>query len=739
MSENVKVAVRCRPMNDKENFDKRHAIISVDTDRGEILVRNPKSSEHEPPKPFTYDHSYGADSVQEQIYCDTAYPIVESVLGGYNGTIFAYGQTGTGKTHTMEGKAEPPELRGITPRAFEQIFYGIEQHPDSQFLIRGSFLEIYNEEIFDLLGKHAKHRLDIKEDRDTGFYVKDLTTIVVKNIHEMKEVMDKGRTNRHVGETQMNRESSRSHCIFTITIETSAVDETGMTHYRVGKLNLVDLAGSERQSKTGSAGDQLKEATNINKSLLTLGNVISKLVDGQSTHIPYRDSKLTKLLQDSLGGNTKTVMIANIGPADWNYDETISTLRYANRAKSIKNIPKVNEDPKDALLRQFQEEISRLKEQLQWQGSGMSQDPSYSGAHREGEAQIVEIEKVVRIEDPEKIQQMEAKIQREKEEIRLQAESRKCEIEQQMNLAEDQKRALLEELHRHTEETQKAKDQQSQVLKQLKNMEDKMVQGHQLMEQAVRQEQELQKAKMELETCTQQERALAREVERQEEENFHLKSNFSSQKDEIEDKNKKLRKLYSKYQVAQSEIKDLSHEFQLERQDLVDTIRVLSQQLKLNNLVLDNFVPLEEQKFIEDLAHWNEDAEEWMVPRPELTGNYVRNHKTLKKRSSNKDAQNYDGIVSQRVQNTVQNILQEYNDEATVMPIDTHPNVYFVYTDEGAVREENDSKAQREKRLKTAKRPGTAPKKGKKHTTNKEGQREVYPEARGLVSRGGVS
>ena len=314
--ETVKVSVRCRPMSSVEKTDNRECIVRVDPKKSELVIKNPKTDANEPPKTFTYDFAYGPESFQEQVYCDTAYPIVESVLEGYNGTIFAYGQTGTGKTFTMEGVEEPPEYRGILPRAFEQIFYGVEQHPTTQFLICASFLEIYNEEVHDLLSKNSKNKLDIKENSDGVFYVKDLTSIVVKSIHEMKEVMEAGRKNRHVGETLMNRDSSRSHSIFSIKIETSDTDKTGMNHYKAAKLNLVDLAGSERQSKTGSTGERLKEATNINKSLLTLGNVISALVDGASTHIPYRDSKLTKLLQDSLGGNTRTVMIANIGPAD---------------------------------------------------------------------------------------------------------------------------------------------------------------------------------------------------------------------------------------------------------------------------------------------------------------------------------------------------------------------------------------------------------------------------------------
>ena len=295
----------------------------------------------------------------------------------------------------------------------------------------------------------------------------------------MKEVMEAGRKNRHVGETLMNRDSSRSHCIFSIKIETSDTDQAGLNHYKSAKLNLVDLAGSERQTKTCATGERLKEATSINKSLLTLGGVISALVDGVSTHVPYRDSKLTKLLQDSLGGNTRTVMIANIGPADWNYDETISTLRYANRAKNIQNKPQINEDPKDALLREFQDEIARLRAQLDTQGGSLTLDQESMGGRILGQAKqkIVEVEKVIQVVDKEKIDQMEKKLMQEKEEIEIVTRKRKEEIEAQKNSAEDEKVRLLEELQKTTEEQQLAKEKQSKLVKQLRHIEEKLVQG----------------------------------------------------------------------------------------------------------------------------------------------------------------------------------------------------------------------------------------------------------------------
>ena len=247
-------------------------------------------------------------------------------------------------------------------------------------MVRCSYLEIYKEDVFDLLtekrrGEEPK-KLDVREDQGKGFYVKDLKWLMVNSIEEMEKAMNFGNNNRKTASTKMNARSSRSHSIFQIYLET-AVEKDGKQFIKAGKLNLVDLAGSERSSKTGATGETLKEGILINKSLMTLGNVITALCDGKSKHIPYRDSNLTRLLQDSLGGNTKTVMIAALSPANYNYEETMSTLRYANRAKQIKNKPKVNEDPKDALLKQYESEIKQLKDMLAQfsgaQGGAMSQ------------------------------------------------------------------------------------------------------------------------------------------------------------------------------------------------------------------------------------------------------------------------------------------------------------------------------------------------------------------------------
>jgi hypothetical protein len=379
------------------------------------------------------------------------------VLEGYNGTIFAYGQTGTGKTHTMEG-FDTKDNMGIMPRSFETIFNSIEcDNLKKQYLIRASYLEIYMEEIRDLLSKNPKQKLELKEKPESGVYVKDLISSVVNSEKGIRDVMLIGRKNRATAETKMNTRSSRSHSIFTITIETSEIGVDGKNHIRVGKLNMVDLAGSERQSKTGSTGERLEEAIKINLSLSTLCHVISTLVDPKSQHVPYRNSKLTRLLQDSLGGNTKTVMVANIGPADYNFDESLSTLRYASRAKHITNKPQINEDPKDAMLREFQEEITRLKQQLEEQ-SGIE--------FKKGEGGIYKKVQYVNLED--QMKELEGQLEEEKQEIQKKMEKERRKIEEQIGLEEQQKKDIIDNIHKKAQEEKKAKENQKKLMKRLK-------------------------------------------------------------------------------------------------------------------------------------------------------------------------------------------------------------------------------------------------------------------------------
>ncbi|CAM9564836.1 unnamed protein product, partial [Phaeothamnion confervicola] len=320
-------------------------------------------------KSFTYDFAFDWNSTQDGVYDKLGRPIVEKAMSGYNATIFAYGQTGSGKTHTMMGFLKPGEM-GIIPALNAHLFGEIVKltTPESKFLVTASYLEIYNEVIHDLLNPVKDRNLKIREHPELGIYVEGLCELVVKSQEDVLTLIEQGAAVRKVAATEMNQGSSRSHSCFTLRvahkttlqIEGGAVRETSLN----AKINLIDLAGSERAKKTGATGTTLKEGANINRSLMALGNVITALSEGGRGHIPYRDSMLTRLLQESLGGNAQTLMVAAVSPADYNYDETVSTLRYAQRAKSIENSVVRNEDINERVVRELKEEIERLRAQL---------------------------------------------------------------------------------------------------------------------------------------------------------------------------------------------------------------------------------------------------------------------------------------------------------------------------------------------------------------------------------------
>uniref|UniRef100_A0A3Q3MA17 Kinesin-like protein n=1 Tax=Mastacembelus armatus TaxID=205130 RepID=A0A3Q3MA17_9TELE len=604
-SESVKVVVRCRPMNEKERTAKFERVVSVDVKLGQIIVRNPKeASANELRKVFTFDSVYDWNSKQIDLYDETFRPLVESVLLGFNGTIFAYGQTGTGKTYTMEGVRNDPERRGVIPNSFEHIFTHISRSQNQQYLIRASYLEIYQEEIRDLLSKDQSRRLELRERPDTGVYVKDLSSFVTKSVREIEHVMNVGNQNRSVGATNMNEHSSRSHAIFVITVECSELGVDGENHIRVGKLNLVDLAGSERQTKTGAQGERLKEATKINLSLSALGNVISALVDGRSSHIPYRDSKLTRLLQDSLGGNARTVMVANIGPASYNVEETLTTLRYANRAKNIKNKPRINEDPKDALLREFQEEIARLKEQLQ-KRSGKKKKRSQrrrAGEGNDGEDLEGETEDDEDGDDKGDywLEQHE-KLERE----------RKAIMEDHSLVAEEKVR-LLKEKEKKMEDLKREKEAGEMLAAKVKAMESKLlVGGKNIVDHTNEQQRMLEQKRQEIAEQKRREREMQQQMENQDEETLELKETYSSLQQEVDIKTKKLKKLFAKMQAVKSEIEDLQAEHICNRQDLEQTQNELTRDLKLKHLIIENFIPLEEKNKIVNRAYFDEENEHW--------------------------------------------------------------------------------------------------------------------------------
>ncbi|XP_068204248.1 kinesin-like protein KIF3A [Palaemon carinicauda] len=642
--ENVRVVVRVRPLSDSERKANYKCSVESDDLNCSVHVKNPSAQAGEPPKVFTFDSVFGPESKQVDVYNLAARPIVENVLEGYNGTIFAYGQTGTGKTFTMEGVRSVPELKGIIPNSFAHIFGHIAKaEEDKKFLVRVSYLEIYNEEVRDLLRQDQSVRLEVKERPDVGVYVKDLLTHVVHNADEMDRIMTFGNKNRAVGATNMNTHSSRSHAIFTITIECAERDEVGQQHWRVGKLHLVDLAGSERQSKTGATGQRLKEASKINLSLSTLGNVISALVDGRSTHIPYRNSKLTRLLQDSLGGNSKTVMCANVGPASYNYDETISTLRYASRAKNICNKAKINEDPKDALLRKLQEEIKALKGQLEEEGQ---EDESESEEEEEGEEKPKKKKKKLKDEEVALIRK---KIE---EERRILAERK--------DLEEEERDKLKSDLDKHEKEIKKALKEQESLKQRLQGLERKiLVGGENLLEKAEEQERLLEESAMELEERRKHEEQLRHAITQKEAERIDLEERYSTLQEEAAGKTRKLKKVWTLLMAAKSELSDMQAEHQREMESLLESVRHLSREHKLHQLIIDSFIPLEYQEMIERYVHWNEDIGEWQLKCVAYTGNNMR--KQLDNGDKEKDNQNQDSDMWQ--------VYKTYSPEVYTKPV----------------------------------------------------------------------
>ncbi|XP_023387150.1 centromere-associated protein E isoform X6 [Pteropus vampyrus] len=354
----VAVCVRVRPLNSREEALGEATQVYWKTDNNAIYQVDGSKS-------FNFDRVFHSNETTKNVYEEIAVPIIDSAIQGYNGTVFAYGQTASGKTYTMMGS---DDYLGVIPRAIHDIFQKIKKFPDREFLLRVSYMEIYNETITDLLCNTQKMKpLIIREDFNRNVYVSDLTEEVVYTPEMALKWITKGEKNRHYGITKMNQRSSRSHTIFRMILESREKGEPSNCEgsVKVSHLNLVDLAGSERAAQTGTEGMRLKEGCNINRSLFILGQVIKKLSDGQiGGFINYRDSKLTRILQNSLGGNAKTRIICTITPVS--FDETLSTLQFASTAKYMKNTPYVNEVSSDeALLKRYRKEIIDLKKQLE--------------------------------------------------------------------------------------------------------------------------------------------------------------------------------------------------------------------------------------------------------------------------------------------------------------------------------------------------------------------------------------
>lgn len=398
----VKVAVRVRPFNNREIC--REAQCIIDMNGNTTSITNPKA----PPgtkdaiKSFNYDYSYfsmdsnDTDNYSSQImvYKDIGEEMLEHAFEGYNVCIFAYGQTGAGKSYTMMGKQEEGQ-EGIIPQICQDLFGKITSNSNEQlkYSVEVSYMEIYCERVRDLLNPKNKGNLRVREHPLLGPYVEDLSKLAVMSYQDIHDLIDEGNKARTVAATNMNETSSRSHAVFTIFFTQQKQDSiTGLITEKVSKISLVDLAGSERADSTGAKGTRLKEGANINKSLTTLGKVISALAEIAATKkkkkadfIPYRDSVLTWLLRENLGGNSKTAMIAAISPADINYDETLSTLRYADRAKQIVCKAVVNEDANAKLIRELKEEIQKLRELLKQEGIDYHEGDEIIRSKREGD------------------------------------------------------------------------------------------------------------------------------------------------------------------------------------------------------------------------------------------------------------------------------------------------------------------------------------------------------------------
>ncbi|XP_013392684.1 kinesin-like protein KIF28P [Lingula anatina] len=389
--ESVKVAVRLRPFNSREKA--RNATLIIDMKGPTTYIKDP-SAPSEEAKSFTFDYSYWSHdgsklegdgyiapdpghpngkkfADQKTVFQDLGMGVLTNAWDGFNSTLFAYGQTGSGKSWSVVGYGVN---RGIVPQFCEEVFNRVDAEKNNgsstQFEVNFSMLEIYNEIVRDLLnpGSGGKGGLKVRQHPKKGFYAQGLTSALVSSYNDIEKKMEEGTTNRTVAATNMNATSSRAHTIVGITLIQKFKNAAGEETAKTGIVNLVDLAGSERADSTGATGDRLKEGAAINQSLSSLGNVISALAEkssGKNTRVPYRNSVLTMLLKNALGGNSKTIMIAALSPADINYDETLSTLRYADRAKQIKTKATVNEDPTEKLIRELQEENERLKKMME--------------------------------------------------------------------------------------------------------------------------------------------------------------------------------------------------------------------------------------------------------------------------------------------------------------------------------------------------------------------------------------
>lgn len=571
-NEMVQVVLRCRPMSKEELLSGCVSVVKVNKLSNTVEIYNTKHCKQDYCKVYTFDAAYDFSCTNQYIFDQSVQNLIRAILSGFNGTIFAYGQSGAGKTHTMEGEAND---KGIVIRTFEEIFDIISKSCKTQYLVRASYLEIYRDNIRDLLCT-SNTKCELRESKELGVYVKNISSFVCKNIKQIKTLIDSGNQNRSTGSTDMNKRSSRSHAIVTITVEMGQTEDQTKSPVRVGKLNLVDLAGSERQSKTNAEGKRLKEASRINLSLTALGNVISALADNKGHFVPYRDSKLTRLLRNSLGGNSKTLMIANIGPANCNYDESLNTLRYASRARNIKNKPSINEDPVDALLKKYQEEIEMLKTLLAVKD------------------QIKNKEKINRCATARTLKGINFK---------------------SYNNESNTNKEDLTSTNKHSHEYNV-----DELKKRIEFMESKLLTGStNIIERTFEQQKALTARKNVIKEFEQREKSIQEMIELQKEFTEEKRGDFSYLHQEVENKSKKLLKMYHKLQTIKQEIDDAREEFNKDRRELEITKYELWKDMKLKILVMDNFIPNKDRRRLLSKLFFDEELDTWKVmPETEL-------------------------------------------------------------------------------------------------------------------------
>ncbi|KAJ8917995.1 hypothetical protein NQ315_011448 [Exocentrus adspersus] len=557
--ENVRVFIRIRP--ETENQDQT----AITSDKNIITLTKSSTA-----KTFKFCKIFDHTSSQIDLYRSIAVPIVAKVLKGYNGTIFAYGQSGSGKTYTMIGDIRKSESKGIVPNIFDHIFAQISlSNKDVSYVVTVTYLEIYNEEIRDLLSETPKKKLTVHEKPGLGVYVKDLLGFTVDSLEGVTEILCKGNKNRATGSTKLNDTSSRSHAIFTILVESKNKTNNKTTF---GKLNLVDLAGSERVNRTLATGDRLKEAGKINLSLSVLGNVISALVDGKATHVPYRNSKLTRLLQDSLGGNSVTAMIATISPNCLDYEETLYTLMYADRVRHIQNYVSVNVEKK-SVIETFELKILELQKQLQLL---VLEEQKETKRKRKKSKTVINNEEFERIEMEKGV--LENKIFVIQKKILVGGENLFEKAQQQMELIED-------------------------TAKELEHLDS----SHQLLEEILH-----FKGK---------------------EKNFVEKQYVSLQEEdkELDRKIEETEKLILK---AEDILQKKENEYQNEISTLLHTNKSLAKEMGLANFIVNNFLPKEYLQKINSNMEWMEDIQEWQIKGIAYCGNNLKKNRLRSKRGT---------------------------------------------------------------------------------------------------------